>query len=75
MPLFEVKVRRTSTVYFEVEAKNKAQAEGKYDKVGVLAGEVIEDEYIQGTTPLLTDDDDEPEDYVYNEEDWGSYDE
>lgn len=66
MPLFEVKVKRTSTVYFEVEAKSAKAAEALYNTYSPDAEFTEQDELI--SVSELSVDDEPFEESAYGDE-------
>jgi hypothetical protein len=60
MPLFEVKVLRNSTVYYEVEARDRESALVKFQRDEPV-GEVIDNEQVLTVTDLADDEVDDRE--------------
>lgn len=50
MPTFEIEVRRISTVYVQVDARNEADAQATY-KNGIELSTFIEDEAVANVIP------------------------
>lgn len=72
MPTFEVEVRRTSTVYFQVDAKNEKDAESRFRVDGLAMSEFVEDEKIIDVIPYddRFEDDSPLQDEEYTDDDY-----